>query len=55
MAITMGDSGKRKHEVCEKNDKNIEFKVVFDSLDEVQDALMDFQTMKQSYELQRTM
>ena len=50
----MGVSGKRKYEVCERNDKGIEFKVVFDSLDEVQDALLDLQTMKQAYELQGT-
>ena len=50
----MGVSGKRKYEVCERNDEGIEFKVVFDSLDEVQDALLDLQTMKQAYELQGT-
>ncbi|MFW9889385.1 MAG: hypothetical protein ACFFER_14450 [Candidatus Thorarchaeota archaeon] len=54
MAISVGDSGKRKHEVCERNDKGIEFKVVFDSLDEVQDALLNLQTIKQAYKLQGT-
>ena len=50
----MKDSGTRKYEVCEKSDKGIEFKVVFDSLDEVQEALMDLQTLKQAYELRGT-
>ena len=50
----MENSGKRKYEVCEKNDKGIEFKVIFDSLDEVQDALLDLHTMKQACELQGT-
>jgi hypothetical protein len=52
--IAMGVSRKRRYEVCERNDKGIEFKVVFESLDEVQDALLDLQTMKQSHELYGT-
>ncbi|MHA2322400.1 MAG: hypothetical protein ACXACG_12180 [Candidatus Thorarchaeota archaeon] len=50
----MGVSSKRKYEVCERNDKGIEFKVVFESLEEVHDALLELQNMKQAFELQGT-
>jgi hypothetical protein len=52
--ILLGVSKKRKYEVCERNEKGLEFKVCFDSIDEIQDALLDLQTMKRAYELQGT-
>ncbi len=52
--ILLGVSNKRKYELCERNDQGIEFKVVFESLEEVYDALLELQTMKQAYELQGT-
>ena len=44
----------RKYEILEKNSDGIEFKVFFDSLDEVMDALRDLRTMRESYDLEAT-
>jgi hypothetical protein len=52
--MKLNKSNSRRYEVSDRNNEGMEFKVSFESLDEVQDALSDLQTMKQAYDLQGT-
>lgn len=48
----MEKSHSRKYEILERNSNGIEFKVFFQSLDEVLDAFRDLSTMREAYNLQ---